>query len=83
MGISHSQLRNIENGYRDRYDPDTITLIETVMGWHVGSVQRIVAGGNPAYIQDPLLARFRVAWRQLRPTVQEALVELAEALAEG
>jgi hypothetical protein len=81
MGISHSQLRNIENGYRDRYDPDTITLIETAMGWHVGSVQRIVAGGRPAYMEDRRLAQFRVAWRRLPPDVQDVLVHLAELFA--
>lgn len=47
LGISLRTLGDIETGRRERYDPATVAALENTLGWTTGSVQRIIAGGEP------------------------------------
>jgi len=46
-GLKIRTLNNIENARRPGYDPSTIALLEQGLQWQPGSVEAILAGGEP------------------------------------
>jgi transcriptional regulator with XRE-family HTH domain len=46
-GLKIRTLNNIENARRPGYDPSTIALLEQGLQWQPGSVEAILAGGDP------------------------------------
>jgi transcriptional regulator with XRE-family HTH domain len=47
LGISLRTLGDLETGRREKYEPNTIAALENALGWAAGSVDDIVAGGEP------------------------------------
>jgi len=46
-GLKIRTLNNIENARRPGYDPSTIALLEQGLQWQPGSVEAVLAGGDP------------------------------------
>lgn len=46
-GFSTRFLGDIERGRRDNYDPVYLALLEQALGWKSGSIDRVLAGGEP------------------------------------
>ena len=51
-GPSTATMRLIEGGLQSRYQPVILGRLETALKWERGSVRRILAGGNPAPVDD-------------------------------
>ena len=51
-GPSTATMRLIEGGHQSRYQPVILGRLETALKWERGSVRRILAGGNPAPVDD-------------------------------
>ena len=83
VGMSEAQVRNIENGYRDRYDPDTLWLVDIAMRWQPGSAERVARDLEPIAESDPQSARLREAWSKLDPDQREALLRMIEQMTKG
>jgi transcriptional regulator with XRE-family HTH domain len=83
VGMSEAQVRNIENAYRDRYDQDTLWLVDIAMGWQSGSSDRVSRELEPIPETEPMMLRFRELWKQLTPEQRDAVVKLMEHLASG
>lgn len=81
-GISLTNVSNIERGAVSGYDPTTVDLIEQEMGWHSGSVDSVVGGGEPFPKDDPAMARLRTVWERLTPAAREALVDFIQLATE-
>jgi hypothetical protein len=82
--VSVRTVEIIESGsHAGRPRETTLAKIEQALGWGPGSMERIVAGGRPRDMADPLLARVLAAWPYLSGEEQVRLVELAERLARG
>ncbi len=47
LGVSTRVLGDVETGRRGNFDSTTLAALENVLGWATGSVDRIVAGGEP------------------------------------
>lgn len=50
-GLSIRTLNNIENARRTSYDGSTVALLERGLQWEPGSVEAILAGGEPTPVQ--------------------------------
>jgi transcriptional regulator with XRE-family HTH domain len=48
LGVSIRTLGDIETGRRDRYHANTIGSLENALQWAPGSINAILAGGEPA-----------------------------------
>lgn len=46
-GLSTRFLSDLENGKRTNYDQASLTRVEQVLGWTDGSVDTVLAGGEP------------------------------------
>ncbi len=83
-GVSTSTLTKIERGDTDAsYRPATIRALEVGLRWGPGSVQAILAGGEPVELAeaetDPTLA----ALDRLARVVQELTEEVRARLPNG
>lgn len=60
-GLSERTFTAIIGGERDKLQPRTAGILERVLQWPVGSVQRILDGGGPpgpdAFAESPLQVR--------------------------
>lgn len=85
-GLSIRTLNNIENSRRQSYDGSTIALLERGLEWEPGSIDAILAGGEPAIhvaaaagddvtIPRATLARIADAVDALRAELEAALDE--------
>jgi len=52
LGISRRTLGDIETGRRDKYELNTIAALENTLKWATGSIDDILAGGEPTPIPD-------------------------------
>jgi hypothetical protein len=52
-GISRAIVAELLNGRRTSYSKRTIALLERGLDWEVGSVEAILAGGQPAERANP------------------------------
>lgn len=81
MGFESRRIvSDLETARRDNYDDGTRVCIDVVMGWKLGSIDTVVAGGKPTPDPDPLMARFRVHWAQLSIETKQALLRLVESI---
>ncbi len=51
IGISDRTLRDFENAKRDNMTPSLRARIEPALGWEIGSIDVILAGGDPILAQ--------------------------------
>lgn len=80
-GLSDRTIENIETGnHPGRPRNTTLSKIEQALGWQEGSCERIVHGGRPREVTDPLLAKVTAAWPRLTDDQKVALSRLAERL---
>jgi transcriptional regulator with XRE-family HTH domain len=80
VGMSEAQVRNLENGYRDRYDQDTLWLVDKAMRWQPGSAERVARDLEPIEESDPLSAELREAWSKLDPDQREAALRMIQQM---
>lgn len=64
-GLSRTTIVALENGSKDRYNPATLATLEHVLGWRMGSVNRVLGGLDPAPIEDADLTALTDAWPRL------------------
>lgn len=85
-GISIRIVTAIENGDmtgRKSYDPATVNLLETGLRWAPGSVDRILAGGDPIELAPPAppgSALTQMGSAELVAGITERLTELVRRL---
>lgn len=79
--FSRTLVSEIERGARDNYEPETIHVIEAILGWVSGSVDAVKIGGHPTLEADPAMAELRIFWRRLAPQAQLAIADLVRELA--
>jgi transcriptional regulator with XRE-family HTH domain len=78
-GLSDRTVEILEAGSHTGQPRDTtLAKIEQALGWEPGSADRILAGGQPTDVADPLLARVLAAWPHLTGEQQVRLAEAAE-----
>jgi transcriptional regulator with XRE-family HTH domain len=83
-GLSVRTVETIESGaHTGRPRETTLAKLERALGWQDGSVERILEGGRPRYVTDPLLERVVAVWPQLAGDDQIRVVGLVERLARG
>jgi len=83
LRMSRSQVANIENGYRDRYDQETHYLVDTGMGWEQGSMERVSKGLDPIPETDPQSIQLRDVWRDLSPEQREMALRMLRAIKDS
>ena len=83
-GLSPRTIRAIETGkHTGRPRESTLARIELALGWQAGSAERVVEGGRPRDVPDPLLARVIAGWPRLSGDDQARIAGLVERLARG
>jgi transcriptional regulator with XRE-family HTH domain len=81
IGMSVSQVGNIENAYKETYDLDTLWLVDIAMGWKYGSAERVSKGLDPEVEPEPdMPRRLRELWAGLTPEQREAVIVLMEQM---
>lgn len=76
-GLSRTTLDSIENTRKRRYSPTTLAALEHVLGWQVGSVDRVLRGLDPLRDEDADLTALIDAWPRLSPGSRRMLRMLA------
>lgn len=76
-GLSRTTLDSIEHGRKESYDPVTIVTLEQALGWRHGSVERVLSGLAPQYVEDADLDAVRNAWPKLSAGSRRMLAVLA------
>lgn len=76
-GLSRTTLDSIENARKAGYSPTTIAALEHVLGWQVGSVDRVLRGLGPLLDEDADLTALIDAWPHLSPGSRRILRRLA------
>lgn len=76
-GLSSSTLDNLENHRKTSYTPSTLSLLEHALGWRTGSVELVLAGGEPEVEDDPDLAAILDMWPRLSAGTRRTLRILA------
>jgi transcriptional regulator with XRE-family HTH domain len=83
-GVSVRTVEVIESGaHAGRPRETTLAKLEAALGWADGSAERVVQGGRPRDVADPLLERLLAAWPRLAGEDQARVAELVERLARG
>lgn len=80
-GLSRTTLDSIENARKTAYSPTTLATLEHVLGWRVGSVDRVLRGLEPLPDEDADLTALIDAWARLSPGARRILRRLAEEAA--
>ena len=52
-GVSTMVISDMENGRRADYQIATLVKVQNALGWATGSIQDILAGGNPTERTSP------------------------------
>ncbi|MFI6883431.1 hypothetical protein [Streptosporangium canum] len=52
VGVGHAVLRDIEIAARDNFTAPTIAAIEAAYRWAPGSIERVLAGGDPVEVSS-------------------------------
>lgn len=76
-GLSRTTVVAIESGSKDRYSPTTLATLEHVLGWRMGSVDRVLGGLDPQRVEDADLTALVDAWPRLSPGSRRMLRMLA------
>lgn len=76
-GLSRTTVVAIESGRKDRYSPTTIATLEHVLGWRMGSVERVLHGLDPQPVEDADLTVLVDMWPRLSPGSRRMLRMLA------
>jgi transcriptional regulator with XRE-family HTH domain len=82
-GLSRRLLGDIERTARDNYDQVTLAQLEVALGWAKGSIQEVLAGGEPTEadaageLQAPGVRRLALAVVRRREALGLSLAELA------
>jgi transcriptional regulator with XRE-family HTH domain len=82
LGMSPSQVANIENAYLDRYNEETHYLVDVGMGWQQGSMERVSKGLDPIPETDPASIELRDLWQNLTPEQRELALRMLRAIRE-
>jgi len=82
IGVSARTISSLETAGADRYDANTLALIEDALGWQPGSAERVLSGARPRLEQDPDLARLRASWSKLSPEARSIVASLVETMAK-
>lgn len=77
-GVSVRLLSDLENGNRSNFLPETIAVIEAVLGWEPGDAERVKNGLEPNRQYEPGLVRIIELWPQLDDKTRRTLVNFAE-----
>jgi hypothetical protein len=95
-GPAPATLYLLENGCRSSFSPQILRRLERALGWHAGSIRRVLAGGRPAltgedagapliYVTQadtPTSQVWMTGFRQLRISPHEKLSILSRLLEE-
>lgn len=66
-GLSHTRtVDDIENARRTNYEPATIAQVEQLYRWTPGSIQSVLAGGDPTELHSDAADLLRVSPEQKR-----------------
>lgn len=76
-GVSKRTVDRLELGEASAYRETTKARIEAALDWTDGSFDRILRGGRPSYVRDPLLAELERNWPQLSRDARLMLVRLS------
>jgi hypothetical protein len=79
-GIGQRTVERLENGEQSGYRTGTIDRLEAAMGWQHGSVDRVLEGGQPQPLPDPIMAKILDAWPHLSRRDRRVVLALVEAL---
>lgn len=77
-GLSARTIEALETGERTNFSSETLTAIETTLGWKPGSIRRVLHGLSAVREDDERLARLCLLWPRLSADAQRLLVALAE-----
>jgi hypothetical protein len=64
-GLSERLLQDVETAYRSRFKDDTKLALELAYGWQPGSIDAVLAGGDPVkavHVPPKVLALIRDTW---------------------
>lgn len=73
-------IQRLEGGAHQAYRNVTLSRVEDALGWRPGSVEVVLAGGEPERSRDPQLERLAVLWGSLTPRQRRALVAFVEEI---
>lgn len=73
-GPSTTTLTNVEGARAAEYRPKTLRKLEVALGWTRGSVERVLAGGDPELVDQPPASR---SSRVVTVTVRGVPVEIS------
>lgn len=76
-GIGLTTADTLERGIEHRYAPTTKSYVEAALNWTDGSFDRILGGGRPSYIRDPVLVELTRLWPTLSRDARQMLLRLA------
>jgi hypothetical protein len=77
-GLGRTTLDSLEHGRKASYEPATLSRLEHALGWQHGSIQRVLDGGAPQYLEDPDLTIVMANWRHLPAEVRRGIRALVE-----
>jgi hypothetical protein len=80
VGLNAGLIRDIETRQRDTFTPSSLAAVEQAYRWAPGSVQRVLAGGDPVELRAPETSRAVLA-PDSATALQEAVDRLEHAYA--
>jgi hypothetical protein len=79
-GLGQRTIDKLEKGVRVTYQPHTRDKIEAALHWVPGSIEVVLAGGEPEIVTDDALRRVLAAWPDLSDRDREAVLSLVTSL---
>lgn len=85
MGVTPRVIGDLENGRRDNYAASTKIKLEHVLGWGPGSIESILAGGEPLPTEEPapVSSRLQAESERQASAQLELSKESTEELVQG
>lgn len=79
--LHESTIRDIETARRTNFSVATRSVIESELRWARGSIDRIVAGGDPILVPDPDLQTVNDLWPYLSSDTRANIIAIARSAA--